>query len=425
MELSGNGVPYSCGKAYAYLETKHSDNNLRGPRVAGALRRLRRRIGVAIVWSPQLYISKGRTQGHPDDLVRNSLAQIEEVIDGVYSLPAILTLNHLSKRTQIHYHDLRRMVSHADYKRYRKFSIKKRSGGRRFIYIPEPTLMGLQRWINEYILKKVPAHKCSYAFSPGSSIIKCASRHTGAQWLIKIDIVSFFESVSEIQVFRVFKELGYQPLVAFELSRICTVPVGSFSQRRFLKAWRVNDENKTISSYAKEMLGYLPQGAPTSPILSNLVMRTLDSEIEMLAKKEGLVYSRYSDDMTFSTRGKEYTRKKAKIFIGKVEKILSVVGFKRHFKKTTVIPPGSRKIVLGLQVDGEKPTLRREFKDTLRQHIYYLEKHGAIEHAKKRNFDTVWGMKCHIRGLLDYARMVEPEYGSALIGRFNSIIWPV
>lgn len=71
--------------------------------------------------------------------------------------------------------------------------------------------MYLQRWINLHILKKVPVHPASFAFSEGSSIFKCANKHTGARWLIKMDITGFFESVSEIQAFRVFKSLGYQP----------------------------------------------------------------------------------------------------------------------------------------------------------------------------------------------------------------------
>jgi RNA-directed DNA polymerase len=81
--------------------------------------------------------------------------------------------------------------------------------------------------------------------------------------------------------------------------------------------------------------------------------------------------------------------------------------------------------VLGLQVDGDAPRLRREFKDSLRQHLHYLEKFGPIEHANARNFDSVWGMKCHIRGLIDYANMVEPEYAGSLKKRFNELDWPV
>ena len=80
--------------------------------------------------------------------------------------------------------------------------------------------MQVQRWIAAHILNPLPVHHCSFAFKPGSSIIKCAARHTGARWLVKMDIAGFFSSISEIQVYRVFLSLGYQPLVAFELARL-------------------------------------------------------------------------------------------------------------------------------------------------------------------------------------------------------------
>lgn len=72
---------------------------------------------------------------------------------------------------------------------------------------------------------------------------------------------------------------------AFELARICTVSVGSLSPRRFLSAWRSKRDNEKIPSYTSDILGYLPQGAPTSPMLSNLVMREVDAEIQKIAKK--------------------------------------------------------------------------------------------------------------------------------------------
>lgn len=377
------------------------------------------------MWSPQQYITDGKSEGCSPDLLNDAIEQIETVIHRPHDLPSILSLNHLAQRTNVPYLFLREVVDRSDHDLYRKFSIKKRSGGRRFIHVPSPDLMHTQRWINEHILKKIPVHNCSFAFNPGSSIVKCASRHTGARWLIKMDITGFFESVSEIQVYRVFKELGYQPLVSFELARISSVPVGSLSPRRFIKSWKVKKRNAVIPSYTRGILGYLPQGAPTSPMLSNLVMRKIDEKILTRANNAGLTYTRYSDDLTFSTRSRDFCRDDAWKFISSVGKILHSSGFKPQHRKTIVVPPGSRKIVLGLQVGGSVPQLRREFKDKLRQHLYYLEKVGPIEHANARNFDTVWGMKSHIRGLIDYANMLDPQYANGLLKRFSELDWPV
>jgi len=80
--------------------------------------------------------------------------------------------------------------------------------------------------------------------------------------------------------------------------------------------------------------------------------------------------------------------------------------------------------VLGLNVEGEKPKLRKEFKDNLRMHLYYLMKHSPTEHAKKRGFETIWGMKSHVRGLIDYAKMVEPNYSIDMLKKFDNVTWP-
>jgi len=377
------------------------------------------------VWSPQQYISEGKSKGISDDILTNAIEQIEQVASGPLNLPGILSLNHLAQRTGISYPALRNIVNRTKADTYRKFSIRKRSGGRRFIYVPAPYLMHVQRWIHAHILVKVPVHQCSYAFKPESSIVKCASRHTGARWLIKMDVTGFFESISEIQVCRVFKQMGYQPIVAFELARITTLPVISTSPRANDNVWTVRQKNKKIPSYSSQILGYLPQGAPTSPLLSNLVMTEIDEEILSEAKKAGLTYTRYSDDLTFSTRQKEFGRNDARKFISKISRVLSISGFRPQHRKTHIIPPGSRKIVLGLQVDGDVPRLRREFKDNLRQHIYYLERYGPVEHANRRNFDTTWGLKSHIRGLIDFSKMVEKDYAEELLARYGKIEWPV
>lgn len=309
------------------------------------------------MWSPQLYIDKGLAEGHSKCLLETASDQIDFVKED-YDLPGLLSLNHLAIRSNTPYLFLREVVARQRPDSYKKFSIKKRSGGRRFIHVPSPNLMTVQRWISQNILSNVKPHRSSYAFTPGGSIVKCAAKHSGAQWLIKMDIMGFFESISEIQVFRVFRGLGYQPLVAFELARIATVPVISVLSPRTRDAvWKVNKENEKIYCYNQPILGYLPQGAPTSPMVSNLALRKVDDEIFSLSKEFGLVYTRYSDDLTFSTRSKKFGRRKARDFISRVGRILAKNGFRPQHRKTTVLPPGSRKIVLGLQVNEGRPSL--------------------------------------------------------------------
>ena len=374
------------------------------------------------MWSPQHYIDQGKARGVKPDVLEYAVDQIERVKNRHPELPAILTLKDLARRTTVEYETLRPMVERT-HNSYRHFRIRKRSGGYRRISIPEPDLMRVQRWIATYVLNPLPVHHCSFAFKPGSSIVNCAARHTGAQWLVKMDIAGFFSSISEIQVYRVFRDLGYQPLVAFELARLTTYAPMT-SPRYELPQWSAHDSDWTIAKYKFKGLGYLPQGAPTSPMLSNLIMPEIDSEIEIAASAAGLRYTRYSDDLTFSTRSRDFSRAKAGNLIGKVTRILIRVGLHPQQRKTVVVPPGARKVVLGLSVDGAQPRLPREFRNVLRQHIYYLEKFGPVEHAKSREFDTIFGMYNHIRGLIDFAKMVERDYANAMLLRFNAVEWP-
>ena len=395
------------------------------PKVARALHRLRQSIGVVVMWSPQSYKKQGLSQGYSEELLERAIFQSEMLLNSQYNLPSILSLSHLATRTGVNYKKLRDFVNRNNFEAYKKFSIRKRSGGRRFIHFPQPDLMFVQRWINEFILKPIQVHPASCAFSTGSSIYKCASNHCGAKWLIKLDIKDFFESVSEIQVFRLFKELGYQPLVAFEMARLCTAPTSWLSPRTDYKQWRVWDKNEIIQDYNKRLLGYLPQGAATSPLISNLVMRDCDKELSAIANKYKLTYTRYSDDLSFSTRTKDFSRTSARNMIFEVYKVLSNAGYRPQYRKSKVIPPNSRKIVLGLNVDGELPRLQKEYKDKIRQHLYYLEKLGVREHVTNRKFDSIWGFKCHLKGLIDYANMIEVDYAKECLEKFNKIDWPI
>jgi RNA-directed DNA polymerase len=377
------------------------------------------------VWSPQLYKEKGLELGHSEELLERAIFQSTKVADSSFSLPSILSLKHLAERTGVSHSELRRLVNRSNHEAYHKFSIQKRSGGRRFIHVPTPKLMHVQRWIHKYILADVPVHPASHAFKVGGSIKECAAKHCGAKWLIKLDMADFFESVSEIQVFRLFRELGYQPFVAFQLGRLCTAPTSWLSPRKFYRQWQVWQGNVVIPEFDEQLLGYLPQGAATSPSISNLVMRACDEKLSRLASAHELKYTRYSDDLSFSTRSKTFDRVSAKELVFDVYKIISEAGYRPQYRKTKIIPPGSRKIVLGLNVDGSRPRLQKEFKDRIRQHLYYVEKFGVSEHACNRGFDSIWGFKSHLKGMIDYANMIEPEYSGRVLTRFLEIDWPV
>jgi RNA-directed DNA polymerase len=375
-----------------------------------------------MAWSPQRYVQAGVGQGYDRLVLERAAAQIDDIHRRPPHLPALLSLKHLSVRTGTNYRVLRRLVSRTENFPYHSFHIRKRSGGHRTISVPNPTLMDVQRWLTVHVLNKVEISQNAYAFKPGSSIVKCAARHCGARWLIKMDVTGFFSSISEIHVFRIFRELGYQPLVAFELARLTTLPplgIGRWDR----EAWRAWGHSSPISSYQGDHIGFLPQGAPTSPMLSNLAMRSLDRAIQSIAESAGLEYTRYSDDITFSTRS-DFDRSKASAVMGRTSAVLRRIGLYPNPGKSVVVPPGGRKVVLGLLVDHDVPALPREFRSRLRQHLHYLETLGPLVHASKRGFDSVWGLYRHVRGLIDFANMVDPAYSAEMLSRLNAVPWP-
>lgn len=374
------------------------------------------------MWTSQHYLKRGKELQRNHALLQEAVRQSKLLAHRQpRPLPVLLTLCHLAKRVGVPYAVLRAHVARKSMQPYRRFRIRKRSGGVRHIVVPEPTLALAQRWIAHHILQNAEVHSVSHAFKKGNSIVKCAEVHAGARWLVKIDIADFFGSVNEIDVSRVFRQLGYNPLVSFELSRLCT-DVPSRSTKYQLPSWRRHTERKSIPEYSHKHLGRLPQGAPSSPMLANLTMLATDQHIQNIAEKYGMAYTRYSDDMTFSTRG-ELGRDRAYCLVEEVCAVLKKRGLFPNRAKTRVVHPGARRIVLGLLVDGDAPRLTRQFRDRMRQHLHYLETVGIATHVQKRKFESAGGLYRHLRGLLDYANSVDTVYAEPLLQRLEALPW--
>ena len=151
-------------------------------------------------------------------------------------------------------------------------------------------------------------------------------------------------------------------------------------------------------------------------MLANFAVAALDNQLYLLASEKGLIYTRYADDLTFSTQRSDYHRGEASSLIRMTYDILRRFGFSPNIAKTRIVPPGGRKVVLGLLVDRDSPRLPREFKARLRQHIHYMRMPDPAEHARRRGFTAVAGLRNHLQGLVAFATQIEPEYGHS-IGR--------
>jgi hypothetical protein len=370
----------------------------------------------------QRYRSEGRRRGVDPAVLANAVEAVRRIRAVDARLAPILTLRHLSQATGIPYGFLRRSVGRKATLGYRFIYLKKRVPGRRSvrqICIPSKSLMALQQWLVAHILRFTQAHPASFAFHPDSSPVRAAEEHCGCQWLLKIDLEDFFHTVSEGQIAEVFTRLGYQRLLAFELARLVTIPVERLKMPphpalRWVK----------IPYYQYPYEGFLPQGAPTSPMLSNLAMFDTDVKLAALAEAHGLTYTRYADDLAFSCRD-DRGAAAMQAFKRLVFADLNAAGFRPNRRKTVLRGPGARRVVLGLLVDTDRVRLPREAKDNLRLHLHYLTspEHGPIAHAKARKTSTS-SLYHHVRGLISWAESVEPVYGASVLRAFKAIEWP-
>ncbi|MEU1982077.1 reverse transcriptase family protein [Nocardia sp. NPDC019395] len=371
-----------------------------------------------IAGSPHHYRQLGREQSKSDSLIDAALDQASRVES--QGLAAILTLNHLAKRTGVSYYYLRTIVSRQR-DPYKDLVLRRRNGRKmRAISMPDPPLMEVQRWMLRRVVGKIPTHPASYAYETGSSIRSCAIRHAGARWLVKLDLENFFESIDERRVFRIFNDLGYVPLVAFELARLCTrsaIHAGHIDSGRFAG----NARKRVIAEYSKPVLGFLPQGAPTSGALANLVAHDLDIVFSDLARRERMVYTRYADDLTFSSI-EEFDRSRSVRLIDSVRKCVQGAGFSLHEKKTRIIPPGGRKLVLGLLVDRDPVRLSRATRSRIVENVRGVEKFGLADHVSHRGFSSIDGFVRHLSGLIAFAMDVEPEWAGVMGGRWRDAL---
>jgi RNA-directed DNA polymerase len=245
---------------------------------------------------------------------------------GPQRLPALNHAGDLAGAMGIELGELRFLAWHrevASVSHYQRFTIAKKSGGERHISAPMPRLKRAQYWVLDNILAKMPVHEAVHGFLPGRSILTNAAPHVGQDVVINLDLKDFFPSIGMRRVRGVFRQLGYSSQVASLLALVCTeAPTDEVQldgQRYFVaRGERV-----------------LPQGAPTSPMLTNLLCRRLDARLAASAAKLGFRYTRYADDLSFSA-GPEHSRDTGKL-LWRVKQIVASEGLTVHPDKQQVM----------------------------------------------------------------------------------------
>ena len=258
-------------------------------------------------------------------------------------LPELMTLSDIASAMNLTTEDLvwlcyERSTTETDH--YTRFEIPKRSGGSRLISSPKPKMRTAQSWINLNILEKLTPSKYCYAFRPKISIVDNARQHLGKGVIVKLDVKDFFPSITFNRIRGYFEFLGYNPGVATVLGLLCT------------DAPRVRITIKGRSQIVAIGARSLPQGACTSPALANLIASRLDTRLAGLINtfKGEWSYTRYADDLTFSTSD---TKPEIGQLIAAVGHIAKDENFEIKAEKTRIMRSPRRQSVTGLIVGDE------------------------------------------------------------------------
>ncbi|MEN9360515.1 MAG: hypothetical protein RL095_2050 [Verrucomicrobiota bacterium] len=287
---------------------------------------------------------------------------------------------------------------------YRRFKLKKKSGGERLISAPKRHLKEAQSWILKELLEKVPLHDAAHGFVPGRSIVSNALPHLGCKILINIDLENFFPSFSFRRVKGLFRHLGYSDKIATILALVATEPPGE----------EVEMDGETWHVATGERL--LPQGSPCSPALTNIICRHLDQRMHHCASKAGFVYSRYADDMSFSAKSDPDTQSVGRL-MRQINYIVRREGLKIQAKKTKILRQGACREVTGIVVH-EKPSICRKKLHAFRSLLHQIGKSGPA--------GKTWGQSHHVlaaaKGYALYVKMVDPIKGQRYLDQVEALI---
>ncbi len=320
------------------------------------------------------------------------------------ALPALDDAQDLARAMGLTLQELRflafdRRVSRITH--YRRFALPKKTGGERIISAPMPRLKRAQYWVLDNLLARAPVHPAAHGFLRGRSIVSNAAPHVGQAVVINLDLKDFFPSIGMPRIRGVFTQLGYSKQVATTLALLCTEAATE----------EVSVDGETF--HVAHGPRVLPQGAPSSPALTNLLCRRLDARLQGAAAKLGYTYTRYADDLTFS--GGEVTRKLAGKLLWRVKQIVIDEGFTPHPDKQHVMRDSQRQGVTGIVVN-QKPSLERDTLRRFRATLFQVEKDGPDGKAWNGNTNVLAALE----GYANFVKMVDPAKGAPLLARVRT-----
>jgi retron-type reverse transcriptase len=307
---------------------------------------------------------------------------------------------------------LRWLAFHADAAtvvHYRRFRIPKKSGGTREIAAPMEELATAQQWILANVLSKLETGPAAHGFVPGRSTVTNAAPHVKRAIVVNLDLRDFFPTITFPRVRGAFESLGYSPAVATVFALLAT------------EAPRQEAEYEGKTYHVALGPRALPQGACTSPAISNLVARTLDRRLAGLASKLGWTYTRYADDLTFSgdtlvPKGQKDPKSVAWL-LARTRHIVEDEGFEVNEKKVRVQRRNTAQVVTGIVVNEKASTPRAE-----RRRLRAVLHRARFEGLEKQDRDGRPNFVARLRGQVAYVSMVNPEQGARLKVRLDALL---
>jgi retron-type reverse transcriptase len=354
-------------------------------------------------------------------------------------LPVLNTAGELAAFLGIAVPKLRWLTYHRDNDRashYVYFAIPKRRGGERIICAPKSAMRQAQRTVLEGILSKIPAHEAAHGFVEARSIVTNATAHVGKAVVVNIDLKDFFPTITQRRVKGMFRALGYSEEVATLLSLLCTEsprrkvsidtvltrPTGEGSsdagtRGRADAASGRSEPADTASSVFWVAVGprQLPQGACTSPAITNVICRRLDAKLTALAQRVGWAYTRYADDLTFS--GVDPQRTIVRHILHEARRYVEFEGFAAHPEKVRVQRKRSHQNVTGLVVNTRVGVCRRD-RRRFRAVLHNCARHGAATQNRAGRPD----FPAYLRGYANFVRMVDPGQGARFVEQVERVL---
>lgn len=311
---------------------------------------------------------KAVKSGFSEEDITTCLTYAKPIIDN--GLPVIYNTANLAALVGYRTTYIKRAAKYTNYY-YRKFDIKKSNGKLRTLAEPLPSLKEIQVWILENILSNVPVSKFAKAYIKNRSLNENVKYHRKKEGILTFDITTFYDSIKFEYIEKIFRTLGYSSQISNLLAKLTTFN------------------------------GNLPQGAPTSPYLSNLVLRDFDSKIAEYCIANNIRYTRYADDLTFSGEIKSLKIKHI------IEGYLNKVELKLNPEKTKLRKFSQRQMVTGIVVNekAQIPKFKRNF---IKNEVHFLMKYGLQDHLDKTK-NSRSNYIPHLLGKINFALHINPE----------------